>query len=58
VTDFNYEKAEVDSLSISGPYKVKIYDDAGNSTKWLTLDYETFVTIREALIRQGNNDTE
>ncbi len=55
---FNYEKAEVESLTNYGPYKIKIYDDAGNSTKWLTLDYDTFVAIREALISQGEKEAD
>jgi hypothetical protein len=57
MTDFNYEMAELDSLSNYSPYKVKIYDAAGNSTKWLTVKPETFVVIRDALVAQGN-DTE
>lgn len=55
---FNYEQAELDSLSDTGPYKIKLYDDAGNSTKWLTLDYDTFVTIHDALVKQGEKNSE
>lgn len=51
--EFNYERAEMESLSNYGPFKLKLYDNAGNSTKWLTLDYDTFVAVRDALIKQG-----
>lgn len=50
---FNYEQAELDKLSNHGPFKVKLYDDAGNSTHWLTLDTATYVAIRGLLVAQG-----
>lgn len=53
--DFNYEQAELYGLK-NGPYKIKIYDDDGNSTKWLTLDNNTFHKICDALIEQGVNN--
>jgi hypothetical protein len=55
--EFNYEMAEIDSLRV-GPYKIKLYDDTGNSTKWLTLDVDTFHKIRDALIEQGKDKAE
>jgi hypothetical protein len=54
---FNYEQAEVYSLK-EGPYKMKIYDDSGNSTKWLTLDHDTFMAICDALIAQGAKEAD
>lgn len=56
MTAFNYERSELASLTNYGPYKIKLYDDAGNSTKWLTLDTATFVAIRNLLEKQGEKN--
>ena len=54
---FNYEKAEVDEL-ICAPIRIKLHDDWGNHTKWLTLDRETFVIVRDAFIAQGEREAD
>lgn len=52
MAEFNYEAAELAGLT-NGPFKVKVYDNEGHSTKWLTLDSETFLAIHLALTEQG-----
>lgn len=53
MNEFNYERGELEKLDSGVIVKMKLRDDAGNQTHWLTLQPETFAAIQEALIEQG-----
>lgn len=53
--EFNYERRELDKLDTGVIVKMKLHDDAGNHTRWITLRPDTLAVISAALIEQGQN---
>lgn len=52
----DYRKAEFRSLSFFGDvYRIQIRDDIGNATKWLSLTWAEFESVRW-ILTEGNEN--